>query len=315
MIARDELERAARVLRNGGLVAFPTETVYGLGANALNAEAVARIFAAKGRPAESPLIVHTGSAEMARTLVKYWPRHATALAERYWPGPLTLVLPKHPNIPAVVTAGLDTVGLRVPAHPIALALIREAGLPIAAPSANLFQHLSPTTAEHVRRGLGDAVDMILDGGPTTVGIESTVISLAGDEPLLLRPGIIPATEIERLTGPLRIVRKAAEGPHAAPGMHARHYAPHTKLLIVEQGRVPSKGRGAYLWIHTSADVQVSVPMPTDPGGYAAALYDTLHQLDEGNYDWVAVERPPDLPEWAGIVDRLERAAAEEVDAP
>lgn len=315
MIARDELERAARVLRNGGLVAFPTETVYGLGANALNAEAVARIFAAKGRPQESPLIVHTGSAEMARTLVKHWPRHATELAERYWPGPLTLVLPKHPNIPALVTAGLDTVGLRVPAHPIALALIREAGLPIAAPSANRFQQLSPTTAEHVRRGLGDAVDMILDGGPTTVGIESTVISLAGEEPLLLRPGIVPATEIERVTGPLVVVRKAGDGAHAAPGMHARHYAPHTKLLLVEHGRLPSKGRGAYLWIHTSVDANVSIPMPADPCGYAAALYQTLHQLDEENYDWVAVERPPDLPEWAGIVDRLERAAAEEVDAP
>jgi L-threonylcarbamoyladenylate synthase len=311
MIRGDELERAARVIREGGLVVFPTETVNGLGANALKQDAVARIFAVKGRPPESPLIVHTGSAEMARTLVKHWPRHASVLAERYWPGPLTLVLPKHPNIPSMVTAGLDTVGLRVPSHPMALALIREAGLPIAAPSANKFQQLSPTTAEHVRRVLGDAVDMILDGGPTTVGIESTVVSLAGDEPLLLRPGIIAATEIEAVTGPLRSVKRAGEGAHAAPGMHRRHYSPRTRLLLVENGRLPSGGRGAYLWIHTGAHADTSIPMPVDALAYAAALYDMLHRLDDGNYDWVAVERPPESPEWAGIVDRLERAAAEE----
>ncbi len=160
-------------------MAFPTETVYGLGANALDAAAVERIFEAKGRPPTSPLIVHVASIEMARSSLRHWPAAAERLAQRYWPGPLTLVVPKHPSIPDRVTAGLPTVGLRMPAHPLALALIRAAGVPIAAPSANRFTGLSPTTAEHVRRSLGDTVDLILDGGPTAVGIESTVLSLAG----------------------------------------------------------------------------------------------------------------------------------------
>jgi L-threonylcarbamoyladenylate synthase len=198
------LERAAALIRGGGLVAFPTETVYGLGANAFDAAAVARIFTAKGRPRQSPLIVHVDSIEMARTLVLEWPDTADRLARRYWPGPLTLVLPKRPSIPDIVTAGLATVGLRVPSHPLALALIRAAGVPIAAPSANPFTGLSPTTAEHVRQSLGDAVDLVLDGGPAMVGIESTVLSLAGAEPLLLRPGVIPLPEIESLIGPVRI---------------------------------------------------------------------------------------------------------------
>jgi L-threonylcarbamoyladenylate synthase len=309
MIGRDEIERAAHLIREGGLVAFPTETVYGLGANALDAEAVERIFRVKGRPHNSPVIVHTGTIEMARTLVQHWPRQADILARQYWPGPLTLVLSKHPNIPAVVTAGLDTVALRVPSHPVALALIREAGLPIAAPSANRFSQLSPTSAEHVRKALGDSVDMILDGGPTTVGIESTVVSLTGDRPRLLRPGIISSAEIEKLIGDVTI-EKTTSGAHASPGMHARHYSPRTKLVLVENGRLPAKGRGAYLWIHEEADTEVSIPMPSNPAGYAAVLYDTLHQLDEAEYEWVAVERPPDSSEWAGILDRLERAAAE-----
>ena len=310
MIGRDELERAARLIRAGGLVAFPTETVYGLGANALNAEAVERIFSVKGRPHESPVIIHTGTIEMARTLVQHWPREAEILANRYWPGPLTLVLPKHPNIPAVVTAGLDTVALRVPSHPIALALIREAGLPIAAPSANRFAQLSPTSAEHVRKALGNDVDMILDGGPTSVGIESTVVSLARDVPCLLRPGIISSAELESLIGRMTVGSNVA-GPHASPGMHARHYSPRTRLVLVKNGRLPAKGRGAYLWIHERAETEESIPMPANPAAYAAILYDTLHKLDEAAYEWVAVERPPDSSEWAGIVDRLERAAAED----
>jgi len=182
---------AAALIRAGKLVAFPTETVYGLGANALDAAAVARIFAVKGRPRGSPLIVHVDSLEMARGLALDWPDGAERLARKYWPGPLTLVLRKHPSIPDIVTAGLATVGLRVPAHPLALALIRAAGVPIAAPSANLFTELSPTTAGHVRQSLGDAVDYVLDGGATTVGIESTVLSLVEPRPALLRPGVIP----------------------------------------------------------------------------------------------------------------------------
>jgi L-threonylcarbamoyladenylate synthase len=150
--------------------------------------------------------------------------------------------------------------------------------------------------------------MILDGGPTSVGIESTVVSLAGDQPCLLRPGIISSAELESLIGKVA-VQRAAPGPHASPGMHARHYAPRTRLILVEDGRLPAKGKGAYLWIHSNADSEASIPMPTNPAAYAAILYETLHQLDEGAYEWVAVERPPDSPEWAGIVDRLERAAA------
>src|SRR3984893_9020553 len=190
------IKEAAQILRDGGLVAFPTETVYGLGANALDASAVAKIYELKGRPATSPLIVHAASIEMARTLVIEWPPEAEMLACRYWPGPLTLVLPKGPAIPDIVTAGLATVGVRVPNHPLALALIREAGVPLAAPSANRFTELSATTAEHVREAFGDAVP-VLDGGPCQVGIESTVVSIAAGRITLLRPGMISVDEVER----------------------------------------------------------------------------------------------------------------------
>ena len=299
-MADDLLRRAAELIRGGGLVAFPTETVYGLGANALDAAAVERIFAAKGRPRQSPLIVHVDSVEMARSLVTDWPRAAEILTRRYWPGPLTLVLPKQSSVPDIVTAGLPTVGLRMPAHPLALALIRAAGVPIAAPSANPFTELSPTTAEHVRKLLGNAVDLVLDGGPATVGIESTVLSLAGGEPVLLRPGVIPLTEIESLIGHVRVAQSAGGGPHASPGMHARHYRPRTPLLLLAADDAPPPGRGAWL--------RLGREMPADPAAYAAELYAALHRLDEQDLDWIAVERPPDTPEWAGVRDRLTRAA-------
>ena len=296
------LERAAALIRSGGIVAFPTETVYGLGANALDAAAVARIFAAKGRPRQSPLIVHVDSIDMAGALVLEWPDAADLLARRYWPGPLTLVLPKQPSIPDIVTAGLATVGLRVPAHPLAIALIRAAGVPIAAPSANPFTALSPTTAQHVRQSLGDAVDMVLDGGPATVGIESTVLSLAGSQPELLRPGVIPLPEIEALIGPVRIAEIAGAGGHASPGMHAQHYRPRTPLMLLAAGDPPPAGRGAWL--------RLGREMPAEPAAYAAMLYAALHRLDAQRLDWIAVERPPDTPEWAGILDRLTRAAGD-----
>src|SRR3954447_6536010 len=216
MVSEADLRRAAELLRAGRLVAFPTETVYGLGANALDADAVDRIFAAKGRPASSPLIVHVDSVEMAQTLVSEWPPIASELAARFWPGPLTLVLPKRALVPDRVTAGLDSVGLRMPAHPVAVALIREADIPLAAPSANRFTELSPTTAEHVRCALGDAIDLILDGGPCTVGIESTVLSLTGGLPVLLRPGMVTQAQIESVVGPIEVVPTTA-GPHASPG--------------------------------------------------------------------------------------------------
>ena len=311
MLAR-EVEQAARLIRSGKLVAFPTETVYGLGANALDPAAVARIFEVKSRPATSPLIVHVSSLEMARQLVSDWPEAAESLASRYWPGPLTLVLPKHKRIPDVVTAGLGTVGIRVPAHPVALDLIRAAGVPIAAPSANRFSQLSPTTAEHVRAGLGAAVDLVLDGGPTTVGIESTVLSLADERPRLLRPGQVSRGEIEEVLGPVELCGRLEDGSsHPSPGLRPRHYSPTTPLLLVAGRELPASGRGAYLSMSGRARRPnvFDVPMPTDAAAYAAVLYETLHRVDAAGYDWIAVERPAPEPEWAAVLDRLERAAS------
>ena len=293
MSMSQEIARAAELIRAGRLVAFPTETVYGLGANALDETAVARIFAAKGRPRQSPLIVHVATVEMARDLAAEWPPAADKLADRYWPGPLTLVVPKRPVIPDIVTAGLPTVALRMPAHPMALELIRLSGVPIAAPSANRFTELSPTAAAHVPQALAD---FTLDGGPANVGIESTVLSLAGT-PTLLRPGVIPLTDLESLVGPIGAADP--EAPHASPGMHPRHYRPRTPLYL---GVEPRAGRGVLL--------RIGHEMPADPLGYAAALYQTLHHLDDEGLDWVAVELPPDTAEWAGVLDRLRRAARE-----
>jgi len=301
----EQIRHAAALIRAGKLVAFPTETVYGLGANALDAEAVERIFRAKGRPYASPLIVHVASIERAPEVVTGWPAAAGQLAKAFWPGPLTLVLPKRECIPDVVTAGLPTVGLRVPANPTALSLLEQADVPIAAPSANRFTELSPTTAEHVRKSLGDAVDYILDGGPTSVGIESTVLSLAGSVPILLRPGMISRNQIEALIGPIELAVAAMEGAHSSPGLHRRHYRPRTPLAL----NIPAAGNGAYLWLTGPCDAARSIRMPADPAQYAASLYEILHQLDQENLDWIAAELPPDLPEWAGIRDRLQRAAA------
>ena len=284
------VEQAAALIRAGKLVAFPTETVYGLGANALDATAVERIFEAKGRPRTSPLIVHVDSVEMAQRYAAEWPEAAETLARRYWPGPLTLVLPKTAEIPDVVTAGLPTVGLRVPAHPLALALIREAGVPIAAPSANRFTELSPTAVTHVPETLAD---YLLDGGPATVGIESTVLSLAGT-PTLLRAGMIPLPELEAAIGPIAATPGSIKGSHPAPGMHERHYRPRTPLYI---GKPPATGNGAWL------------VLGDNPAWFAATLYGTLHRLDHEGLDWIAVEDPPDTPEWAGVADRLRRAAS------
>jgi len=319
-ITQDEINRAARLLRAGRLVAFPTETVYGLGANALDPEAVARIYAVKGRPPTSPLIVHVASVEMAKTLVSAWPEAADLLTRKFWPGPLTLVLGKRPAIPDIVTAGLPTVGLRMPAHPVALALICAAGVPLAAPSANRFTELSPTTADHVRRSLGDDVDLILDGGPCQVGIESTVISLAGPQPVLFRPGGIWRAELEALIGPIASARgisgpKASEQEvpsraHTSPGMHARHYSPRTTLFLISDGNLPEQGKGVYLQQTRPAsrkDIAI-IQMPSDAAAYASQLYDRLHQADAANADWIAVDQPPTTAEWEAVMDRLRRAA-------
>jgi L-threonylcarbamoyladenylate synthase len=293
----DELDRAAELIRRGGLVAFPTETVYGLGANALDAKAVARIYEAKDRPWASPLIIHVADEIMARSLTAGWPPLAHTLAGRFWPGPLTMVLKKANVVPDIVTAGLDTVGVRMPSHSVALELIRRARVPVAAPSANRFTQISPTTAEHVRIGLGDRCDMILDGGSTRVGIESTVVSLHRNPPAVLRPGMISQNELEHATG-VRWDREV-DLPHLveSPGQHPRHYAPRTPLIVLEPGVERPGGRGRVL------------DMPADPPLFAAELYAKLHQADAEGWDWIAIEKPPETPEWAGILDRLRRASA------
>lgn len=302
-----DLDQAVALLRAGRLVAFPTETVYGLGANALDAGAVRAIYQAKGRPATSPLIVHVSSIPMAKRVVAEWPESAAILAARYWPGPLTLVLPKRPNVPDEVTAGLGTVGVRMPAHPLALALIRKSRLPLAAPSANRFTELSAVTAQQVRQGLGDAVDLVLDGGPCRVGIESTVLSLAGQRPVLLRPGMVSREQIEALIGPVDLPGAVADGEaHAAPGQHSKHYAPKARLRL----GIPEAPEGAaYLWWSVEHPAQFSVRMPNDPDRYAAMLYDTLHRADGLGVREIVVEPVPYGADWDGIRDRLYRAAA------
>ena len=315
------IHKAAEILHRGGLVAFPTETVYGLGANALDASAVARIFAAKGRPSYNPLIVHVPNEVAARELVSEWPESAARLARAFWPGPLTMVLRKQSAIPDIVTAGLDSVALRVPAHPVALALLAATGLPLAAPSANRSMALSPTTAQHVARSLGDRVELILDGGPTTVGIESTVVDLRGAQPSILRPGLLGAREIEPVIGALAAPNDSmADAPRPAPGMLDRHYAPRAQLRLFATGETSSIAREAAALAARGArvaalvldsgagDAMEIVRMPADAAGYAQRLYATLHDLDAAGCDVVFVERVPEGDAWAGVRDRLERAS-------
>ena len=297
------IEAAAAKIRAGGVVAFPTETVYGLGVNALDAAAVAKVFALKGRPESSPLIVHVASTEMARELAAEWPPKADELAAQWWPGPLTIVLPKKPLIPDIVTAGLPTVGLRMPNHPVALELIRAAGVPIAAPSANRFSELSPTRAEHVREAFGDAVD-VLDGGATSVGIESTVVAIEDSKVKVLRPGMIAL-------GPAEAGPPQAEA-HPSPGLHPRHYSPRTRLFLVRTAQEIPGREGAYLWRRRPGLVSRSMRMPNAPAEYAARLYAALHELDNEKWPWIAVEAVPNAPEWEGIRDRLTRAAEPKV---
>ncbi|HZS56474.1 MAG TPA: L-threonylcarbamoyladenylate synthase [Bryobacteraceae bacterium] len=293
----EALDRAARLIQSGALVAFPTETVYGLGANALDEEAIARIYAVKSRPWASPLIVHVADEAMARSVTIEWPHIAQVLAARFWPGPLTMVLKKAAAIPGLVTAGLDTVGIRIPSHPIALALIRRAGVPIAAPSANRFTQLSPTTAEHVQQGLGEDIDLILDGGPTQVGIESTVVSLWRDPPVILRPGMISQTDLEAVSGIGWERETDLPKIVESPGMHVRHYAPRTPFHVLEPGAAKPAGRGRL------------IEMPSDPKAFAACLYAELHKADQEGWEWIAIAKPPETPEWAGVLDRLKRASA------
>lgn len=311
---------AAEVIRRGGLVAFPTETVYGLGADALSETAVFGIFAAKGRPSYNPIIAHVASVEQAQTLVTAWPTAAGRLAATFWPGPLTLVLPKARHVPLALTAGRETVAVRMPAHPVALALITAADRPIAAPSANQFTELSPTTADHVERGLGARVDMILDGGSTQVGIESTVVDLSGVFPELLRPGTLSRVALEQvLAVPLRNALPAAHATEArpSPGMLDRHYAPRARVVLAQGSAVATAiaretaaGRrvGAVVIGADASGVDALVRLPGDFAGYAHGLYAAMHTVDEAGCEVACIELPPDGPEWAGVNDRLRRAA-------
>jgi len=309
MSSDPDILKAAEILRSGGLVVFPTETVYGLGANALDPSAIRKIYELKGRPAASPLIVHVANIEQARELAAEWPQEAERLAREYWPGPLTLVVSKKTIIPDEVTAGLPTVGLRVPRHPLALALLHETGFPIAAPSANRFAQLSPTTAQHVREAFGDATPFLLDGGPCEVGLESTVIAVTRDGLEVLRPGMAFVEEAEDEV--LEVVGSQSAGyAHRSPGQHKKHYSPRTRVLLVSRGQLPREGRGAYLWLAYNARASFKQRMPQSAEEYAAKLYAALHELDRQNFDWIAVEIPPDTPEWAPIRDRLTRAAYE-----
>lgn len=319
------ISRAGELIRSGELVAFPTETVYGLGADATNGEAVARIFAAKGRPRFNPLIVHVASLAVCERLAVL-DAHARTLAQRFWPGPLTLVLPRHPDLPSEISAGLPTVGVRVPAHPVALALLAAADLPIAAPSANLFTRVSPTSAAHVLAQLGNAVDLVLDGGAATVGIESTVVDATGERPVLLRPGGVPAAALESVVGPL--LRPAAAGqvpadqanaPRPSPGMIDRHYAPRARLLPFAAADRPRVWRelraaaaagtpaGLLAFDVDGAQAVPAIQLPATPAGCAQQLYAALHALDQAGCAVAYIEMPPPEPGWEAVLDRLRRA--------
>jgi len=309
---------AAACLRNGGVVGFPTETVYGLGADATNLDAVRRVFTIKGRPPEHPLIVHLASPDWLADWARNIPASAWLLAEKFWPGPLTLVLPRQPQVLDAVTGGQASVALRVPAHPVALALIEAAGA-LVAPSANRFGRISPTTAEHVREELGDAVDRLLDGGPCEIGVESTVLSLLGDQPALLRPGGISVAELEAVLG--RPLVAAPKGVRAPGGLPA-HYAPATPLEVLATAQLSQRAtalaragrRVALLACANSSAGLATTPaahreiMPDDAISYARILYATLRRLDAKAFDVLLVEATPDNPEWLAISDRLARAA-------
>ncbi len=311
----DAIERAVAVLRAGGLVAFPTETVYGLGADASNARAVARIFAAKGRPADHPVIVHLAEAGQLPQWARSVPEAARRLAAAFWPGPLTLILPRAAGVLDVVTGGQDSVGIRVPSHPVAQALLRAFGGGIAAPSANRFGRISPTRAEHVRAELGDAVDLVLEGEAPAVGIESAIVDLSGARPALLRPGMLGAAALEAVLGePLGA--PGADAPRAS-GTLAAHYAPRTPLRLVAAGalerELAAAGAGVAVLARRAAPPGARAlawrVAPPDAGGYAHDLYASLRELDAAGASCILVEAPPEGPQWAAVRDRLARAAA------
>ena len=306
---KPEIRKAAEILRAGGLVAFPTETVYGLGADASNAGAVARLYATKRRPADHPVIVHFGSGESAFAWAREIPRAARQLAERFWPGPLTLILKRSALAKDFITGGQDTVGLRVPSHPVARGLLEMFQGGIAAPSANRFGLVSPTTAAHVREDLGDDVDLVLEGGPSEVGIESTIVDLSTGSALLLRPGAISREDLEQL---LNLKEAGLSSPRHSGGLE-RHYAPRTPARLVSTHDLDKeieklKQRVAVLaFSRPDERVDYWLRMPRNPEGYARRLYAALRELDTAGCETILVEAPPDAPEWAAVRDRLQRA--------
>lgn len=324
------LAAAAALLRNGGLVAFPTETVYGLGASALSAQAVAGIFAAKGRPADNPLIVHVANVADAQALAAEWPPLAERAAAEFWPGPLTLVVRRAAQIPNIVVAGGSTVAVRVPAHPIAATLLHTAGIPIAAPSANRSTRLSPTTAVHVLDQLAGRIDAVVDGGPTTGGIESTVLDVTTTPARILRPGLLDALTLEAalkttiVEAPSAAVSTGTETEMArSPGQRHRHYAPRAEVKLLAPGasqpfvalQAANLRVGWLQWdvtahtVETAGERLVTIIMPPSPVEYARRLYAALHELDAAGCDVIVVDRPPDSTAWRAIHDRLQRAAA------
>ena len=321
----DDYRRAVDLLRAGELVAFPTETVYGLGADAANPEAVARIFAAKGRPAYHPLIVHLAGHDAVDHWAEQVPAAAWELMETFWPGPLTLILRKQAWVPDAITGGQDTVGLRVPSHPVALELLRRfaavagehAG--IAAPSANRFGRISPTTAAHVQEELGDRISLILDGGPCKVGIESTIVDFSRGEPVILRPGHVSPAHLEAVFGRQLLIETAGGAPRVS-GSLAAHYAPQTSMRMVAGARLLDflnaqrhKGGRCGVISH-SQPPQAGMPhawrlLAADPVGYAHEIYGALRELDHAGVDLIAVEALPEAAGWAAVADRLRRAVA------
>ena len=301
--------RAVEVLRAESVVAFPTETVYGLGANAFSEKAVGEIYRLKNRPSWNPLIVHVANVEAARELAESWPVEANELAAQFWPGPLTLVLPRARHL-AGVGASNNTIAIRIPDHEVALRLLEESGLALAAPSANRSEGISPTTAEHVLRSLPD-VPLVLDGGPASWGIESTVIDVTGDRPRLLRPGAIPLRELRDVAGPVTLPDDGPSDGDArpSPGMSRRHYAPRATLMLVEDVRAADRDESVGVLTYETAGVEGAEILSADPREYAADLYAALHRLDDAGVTTILVQEPPRTEDWLAVRDRLGRAAA------
>jgi L-threonylcarbamoyladenylate synthase len=299
---QESIELAGEILRSGGLVVLPTETVYGLAADASNLAAVAKIFEAKGRPVENPLIVHVSNSGDAKPFVTDWTERAETLANVFWPGPLTLILPKSELVPKIVTAGLETVAVRMPDHPVALSVIAAAGIALAMPSANRFTGLSPTRVEHLDPEILGSVDLVIDGGPCRIGVESTVVDLTSDYVRVLRPGEISAEQISKILS-VEVQEGSNDGAIRSPGMYRKHYSPKSPLRLVSR-LSPSDCGLTFGEPHNR-----QIKMPPDPKEYAAKLYDALFQLDQLQMSEIIVEMPPNKFEWAAVRDRLEKASS------